>query len=215
LAKRPRLGRVKTRLVPPLRPEQALHLYRAFLDDTLRLMRDCSAGRSVELCLDGPGTPRAEGLTPFAGLRLTQQGPGDLGERLTRAFGRSRAEGATSTVIIGADSPTLPAERITRAFELLREGAPLVLAPADDGGYVLIGLREPIEALFAGVPWGGPDVARITVEKAAASGLRPALLDAWYDVDDRHGLERLRQELHGHAERAPATARYLGGLGGL
>lgn len=214
MAKRPRRGRVKTRLVPPLRPGQALELYRALLGDTLRLVQACAPGRSVELCLDGPATLDRGDPAPFAGLRLTAQGSGDLGRRLARAFARSRAEGATSTVIIGADSPTLPAERITRAFALLRDGAPVVLAPADDGGYVLIGLREPIEALFVGVPWGGPDVATCTVAKAAALGLRVALLEAWYDVDDRQGLARLRRELRRQPGRAPTTARYLNGLGG-
>ena len=129
---------------------------------------------------------------------------------MLRAFRRSRELGSTATVVIGADSPTLPAARIELAFQHLADGVPLVLAPSVDGGYVLIGLREPEPELFAEIPWSSSDVERITRRRAADAGLHCELLDAGFDVDDAEGLRRLREDLTGPAaKQAPATARWL------
>jgi len=209
-AKRPRLGAVKTRLVPPLRPRQALTLYRALLWDSVRLLRSLGAGRRLELCLDGPPGAALGRLAAAGSLELTRQGCGDLGERLLRAFRRSHDAGDLATVIVGADAPTLPADRIREAFRRLASGAPAVLIPAADGGYVAIGLREPVAELFSGLPWGSDRVAELTLGRAAGMALRCELLEPWYDVDDADGLRRLRAELAAAPpDRAPATARCL------
>lgn len=211
-AKRPVLGRVKTRLVPPLEPDQALALYRAFLSDQIRFLRAFTDRCDVELCLDEP-LGDADGVDP-AGLEVTTQGRGDLGSRLLRAFQRSWNSGCPSTVVLGSDSPTIPQERVREAFRHLEAGSPLVVAPAEDGGYVLIGLREPLPELFRAVSWGGPTVMETTRRRAADDGLDLVELSPWYDVDDVHGLRRLRLELAapGGAARAPATARALASL---
>jgi len=213
-AKRPRLGRVKTRLVPPLAAEQALELYRAFLDDQLRFL-DSFAGRcQVELCLEDPEP--GESAVPIGGeaLMVTPQGAGDLGQRLLRAFQRAWREGARATVVIGADAPTLPADYVTRAFRILDLGAGAVVGPAVDGGYVLLGLQRPLAELFRDVPWGTGAVCRVTVERARDVGIEIRGLDPWYDVDDREALLRLRADLaHPQAAaRAPRTAGTLAGL---
>jgi rSAM/selenodomain-associated transferase 1 len=210
-AKRPRLGEVKTRLVPPLSPAQALALYEAFLEDQLRFLLSLAGpGRAVELSTDEPWRP--EGAP---GIAVTEQGPGDLGDRLHRAFLRSRATGAERTAVIGADSPTLPARRVEQAFRQLSGGASAVLTPATDGGYVLIAMTEPAHALFVDVPWGGPRVTATTRARAAAAGIALAEIEPWYDVDDADGLARLRLELSTTAgrRRAPATAAALAALG--
>lgn len=213
-AKRPLLGRVKTRLVPPLKPEQSLALYRAFLADQIEFLRTLGDGYDIELCMDGAWVADPTFDPPLDGLRQCEQGPGDLGERMLRAFQRCWREGAECVVVLGADSPTLPAAHIHGAFRALERGAAAVLAPATDGGYVLLGLRRPLAELFRKIPWGTSGVLEITRLRAEAGGTELSELAPWYDVDDIEGLRRLQRELGrpGAVERAPATARLLATL---
>jgi len=190
-AKRPRHGKVKTRLAPTLGRDAALELYSAFLADSVGLLLSLPDGPELELCLDGPWTADL-GPVPHASLSLTEQGPGDLGQRMFRAFARSHEAGAARTVLIGSDSPTLPPKRLSDAFRALRGGADLVVAPAEDGGYVLIGMRAPLPDLFGEVPWGQAGVMAATRRRAAECGIPIAELPGWYDVDGEAGLERLR-----------------------
>jgi rSAM/selenodomain-associated transferase 1 len=214
-AKRPRLGAVKTRMVPPLSSEQALALYEAFLEDQLRFVRSlASADREIEISFDERWTPRGPLADAASALACTEQGPGDLGDRLHRALARSRSRGAARTAVIGADCPTLPARLVEDSFRRLAAGATAVVAPAADGGYVLIALTEPSRALFHDVAWGGPEVMATTRVRAAAAGIALTEIESWYDVDDHVGLERLRRELATPAgrRRAPATAGALAAL---
>jgi hypothetical protein len=210
-AKRPRLGAVKTRLVPRLQPEQVLALYTAFLQDQLRFVLSFyGPERAVELCADGPWTVPASFARLPEELERTQQGAGDLGERMLRAFTRSRGN-AAATVIVGADAPTLPHDHVTEAFRRLAAGVPAVVSPAEDGGYVLIGMAEPLPELLRGIPWGGGRVLEATRRQARQRAIRFEEIDPWYDVDDPGGLDRLRLDLRAaHArERAPATSALL------
>jgi len=212
-AKRPRLGRVKTRLVPPLLAEQALDLYRAFFVDQVRFLMSFSDELGVELRLDGPWTADLGEIPAAAGLDVRQQGPGDLGTRLIRAFEESRADGARASVVIATDSPTLPEGHVLRAYDELDRGADAIASPADDGGYVIIGMRRPLPELFRGVPWSTPDVMDVTASSARACGIVLRRIEPWYDVDDVAALRRLRLDLSGaSADRAPATARYVASL---
>jgi len=140
-----------------------------------------------------------------------EQGPGDLGERMLRAFARSTAAGASATIIIGADCPTLPASHVERAFELLEGGAEAVLTPADDGGYVLVGSSGPRPELFHAIPWGTADVLDMTRARARRQGIVLMETDGWYDVDDIGGIRRLRSD-PSIVSRAPATLRCLESL---
>lgn len=211
-AKLPVLGNVKTRLIPPLAPKQALELYRAFLSDQSSFLQSFRDVAEVELYLDGPGEREAPSGLGAEGLRVTEQSPGDLGQRMLRAFQRSWQEGARSTVVIGADAPTLPRRHVLEAFRILESGAPAVIGPAEDGGYVLLGLRQPLAELFRDIPWGTARVLRTTRLRALAGGVELAELASWYDVDEARDLGRLQLELAlpGGLERAPATARLLG-----
>lgn len=214
-AKRPRLGAVKTRLVPPLAPGQALALYEAVLEDQIRFVRSLArADRAVELCTDEAWTPRGSLALASVELQRSEQGPGDLGARMLRAFTRSHRDGAARTVIVGADCPTLPASRVEEAFDRLATGARAVVSPAEDGGYVLIGLLQPLPELFTDVPWGGADVLRATRQRAKSASAHVVELDAWYDVDGPRDLGRLHRDLADRdaRTRAPATARCLEGL---
>lgn len=212
-AKRPAPGRVKTRLAAAVGPEPACALYRAFLADELaRLARFATRAR-VELRAEGPGA--FDDPPPPAAARVVEQGPGDLGARLARAFDAAFAAGDAPVVALGADAPTLPDATVDAAFAALEEpGAGLCVAPARDGGYVLVGLARRCAALFRDVPWGGPRVLATTLERARAAGLAARLLPPGDDVDDVEGLARLAAALADPATRAraPRTAERLDAL---
>jgi rSAM/selenodomain-associated transferase 1 len=213
--KLPRLGRVKTRLVPPLSPEQSLRLYRAFLDDQLAFVRGFTDRAHVGWWTDVQLQPAERAALSIGGIELRLQGPGDLGSRMSRAFEQSCGGDSGAAVIVGADSPTLPSTHVGEAFAALERGAPAVIAPAEDGGYVLVGLNEPRPELFQNVPWGGADVAAATRRRAAAIGIELVEISPWYDVDEMTSLRRLQDDLAtpAGARRAPATARCLLDLG--
>lgn len=206
-ARRPRLGRVKTRLVPPLSPARALELYRAFLADQFDFLRGFRAEAEVACWVDEPGS--MDEFPPD--MRRGLQGPGSLGERMLRAFETIAADGSPATVIVGVDSPTLPAAIVRQAIASLDAGADAVVAPADDGGYVLIGMARPHRSLFENIAWGGPGVLEQTRHGARQTGLDLREIAGWYDVDDHRSLDRLREELREERARAraPATAACL------
>jgi rSAM/selenodomain-associated transferase 1 len=135
---------------------------------------------------------------------LPQQGP-DLGARMARAFQVHRWEGYGRIVLRGTDSPTLPQAAIERAFALL-ERVDLVLCPDLDGGYNLIGLREPCPSLFQ-IEMSRSTVLAQTLERARSAGLVVELLPTHYDVDTAADLERLGPELT--EARTPRTLRWL------
>ncbi len=134
-------------------------------------------------------------------------------------FGATRAlldAGHDCVLLVNGDSPTLPARFLVQAIETLREpGDRMVLGPASDGGYYLIGLKHPHEQLFTQIAWGTETVARSTCERAAEIGLATTLLPEWYDVDDIETLRWLQDELAGHSTRfraggfAPASRAFL------
>ncbi len=195
-AKTPRLYEVKTRLAPRLTAEQALELHEAMLADQTQFLKSlASENRACEVCLD------------------TQQGDGDLGARLHRAFLRAFAEGTTAAAILGGDAPTLPRAFVEDAFAHLAGGADAVVIPAADGGYVLIGASRPVPALFVRVPWGTPAVLETTRRLAREAGYVLAETAPWSDVDVENDLPRLAGELAADPHRAPATAAFIGRLG--
>jgi rSAM/selenodomain-associated transferase 1 len=210
-AKRPRQGRVKTRLVPTLSPGQALGLYRAFLIDQIAFLDSLSDRCDARVAFDAPWDPDPELTEALRRLGRDTQGPGDLGQRLERAFRRSAESGASATVIIGVDSPTLPEMLVRQAFRALETKSDGVVAPAEDGGYVLIGLRGAHPDLFREIPWGSDLVYRTTLQRAGESGIDLVQIAPWYDIDNAAGLDRLVDELQSAAarRRAPATARFL------
>jgi rSAM/selenodomain-associated transferase 1 len=191
-AKRPVPGRAKTRLAAETSPEWAADVARAFLLDTIFRLGTLPVRRVLAYA---PASAHEYFRQAVGGLfELTPQADGDLGRRLAAfAAGQFRA-GAGAVVLVGSDSPSLPVEHVTRAFtELAR--ADVVLGPATDGGYYLLGLTPRAPDLFAGIPWGGPDVLRATVERLAGTDSRLALLPPWYDVDTLADWRALRGHL--------------------
>jgi len=188
VCRNPEVGTVKTRLIPALGEEGARSLYRAFLQDIgLRLS---GRGYDVLWAYTPEGGPPPANLTP--GLVLPQEGP-DLGHRLHHIVRSALQRGYARVVVISSDVPHLPASVVDAAFQAL-EQADVVLAPSEDGGYHLVGLTQPHD-IFTMVPMSTPAVFAQTVEAVAAAGLRLALLDADFDVDEPADLRRLAAHL--------------------
>lgn len=184
-AKQPQPGTVKTRLCPPLTPAEAAELYRVSLEET------------VQRLAAGPFTPvlfyagdEAYFRRSFPGLALCPQGEGDLGARMERALQALLQAGCRGALLVGSDSPDLPLALLESAFAAL-EQAEAVLAPANDGGYVLIGERRHHPGLFAGIAWSSDQVLDQTRQRAAAAGIRLQELPGWEDVDDLPSLRAL------------------------
>lgn len=141
---------------------------------------------------------------------LVSQGEGSLGERLSRVCDLLFHRGFSALVLIGSDSPTLPTERIERARDAL-DGRSIVIGPADDGGYYLLGLARRAPSLFEAIDWSTERVFAQTLAKIRAEGLSFEQLPSHYDVDVPDDLARLQSELESEAARAlaPRTARVM------
>jgi rSAM/selenodomain-associated transferase 1 len=147
------------------------------------------------------------------GVRMLAQRGASFGDKLFHALADLLGEGYESAAIMDADSPTLPREYLVRAFEeLQRAGDRVVLGPAADGGYYLIGIKRPHRQLFDRITWSTELVLGETIERAREIGLEVVLLPEWYDVDSVAELHRLRRELaeDGHEQaRAENTRRFM------
>lgn len=179
LTKAPRPGLAKTRLAAELDPPAAAAIAAVLLDHTTARL---ASFPRVELRV----TPD-DALAELHRWRrpewnLVAQGPGDLGTRLTRAFGEAFAAGEGRVVVIGSDCPALAESDLLEAFQAL-DSADVVLGPARDGGYWLVGLRAPHPALFEGIPWGSETVLDETSRRAEAAGLSRRMLRTLMDVD--------------------------------
>jgi rSAM/selenodomain-associated transferase 1 len=122
------------------------------------------------------------------GVTLIDQIGDNLGTRMNQAFEILFSRGYQQVLVIGTDVPTLPLDRFKQALSLL-ESHDLVLGPALDGGYYLIGLKRTIPDLFTDIPWSTDQVLRLTQEKAVSLGLATALIESWRDVDTLDDLQ--------------------------
>ena len=193
VAKRPAPGRTKTRLCPPLTSQAAADLYRRLLLDTLDLIRSGPDVHPFIAYLPYDAADYFRALAPDLYL-LPQEGT-DLGAQLDNALTHCLRNGFRQAVIMNSDGPTLPVVNLFRAFELLDEGADVVLGPCEDGGYYLVGITTPQPGLFRGMHMSTPTVLEETLARAAAGGLSVAKLASWYDVDTAADLKRLADEL--------------------
>ena len=210
MARRPSPGTAKTRLVPPLSHQQAAALYECFLQDTIDLVRQVPNVQPVVAYLPRGEEDYFARLAPdFA--RYQQHGP-DLGARLDNALTHYLNLGYQQVAAINSDGPTLPLDYLAAAFERLQGATDVVLGPAEDGGYYLIGLKRPAPRLLREVRMSTAHVTIDTLALAVEEGLRVALLPNWYDVDDAESLARLKAELATAPPRiAPHTQAFLRG----
>jgi rSAM/selenodomain-associated transferase 1 len=206
MAKHPVPGRVKTRLARVLGPKTACDLFRAFILDLADRLRP------LPYEVTWAYWPRA---APFAallpGARCAPQRGRDLGARMADAVAVAFAAGRGPVLVIGADAPHVPTAALAEAARALVETADLVLGPAEDGGYYLIGLRGPEPSLFQSIAWGTDGVLTATLARAAARGLRTHLLPGTFDVDEADDLMRLRALLARGEVDLPRTAAVLAG----
>lgn len=199
LAKAPVAGLAKTRLIPALGPREAARLQRQF---TRRALETAAAARL------GPVTlwcaPDAEhrffmALRRTMGVDCLVQACGDLGQRMDTAFALHCAQGPL--LLIGTDCPALDPGHLRAAAQALCDGFDAVFHPAQDGGYVLVGLRRSQPSLFSEMAWSTASVMAETRKRARAHGLRVKELETLWDVDVPADLSRLRR-------LAPWSAKY-------
>jgi rSAM/selenodomain-associated transferase 1 len=209
MAKYPAPGRVKTRLARTLGDECACALYRAFVLD---LADRLDALPYLVTWAYAPAEAPFAALLPEGCVR-PQRGA-DLGERMAHAIDAALADGAPCVVVLGADVPHVPAASIMEAVERLLAGTDVVLGPARDGGYYLIGARAAVPGLFTDVAWGTADVLATTMERARRLGLSVHLLPPTFDVDERDDLTALRDLIGRGVVSLPRTAAILGEYSG-
>jgi rSAM/selenodomain-associated transferase 1 len=240
MTKAPQAGRVKTRLVPPLTPEEAAELNKCFLRDTAAAISSACSRRSVgdasKMQFEHTGASHSEAATAACGIAvytpvgaesaytdilpadfslLPQRGD-EFGERLYLAVEDLFKCGFDSLCLIDSDSPTVPAENFEQAVGLLSTTEDrVVLGPSDDGGYYLIGMKKPHRHLFEQIDWSTERVLNQTMQRATEIGIEVKLLPTGYDVDDDVSLRRLCNELldeQGGDSVAPGTRKFLAGL---
>lgn len=230
MCKTPAPGRSKTRLSPPLRPEECAFISACFIRDLSRTIAQLAHESEGAGERAGPGMGGVVGCavyTPIGseaellsllpeGFMLLPQVEGDFGERLFHGID-VLLQTHDGVLLVNSDSPTLPAEILRAAVEAVGEGDRVVLSPAADGGYTLIGLSRPHRRLFEEIEWSTATVFQRTLDRAAEIGLPVVSVPGWYDVDDAADLRFLGDELLGGAPAslpmegadAPATRRFL------
>lgn len=218
MTKAPRAGQVKTRLTPPLTPEEAAALNICFLRDTTTAISRAmpnGAARGIAVYTPVGAESAYAGILPAEFQLIAQRGE-VFGERLVSALEDLFQLGFESVCLIDSDSPTVPERAFTEAATNLAEtDDAVVLGPSEDGGYYLIGLKKLHRALFEDIAWSTERVLEQTIEHARKMKLPVHLLPTWYDVDDRGSLRCLCDELFGSNKNraagypAPATRGFL------
>jgi rSAM/selenodomain-associated transferase 1 len=231
MAKAPRAGAVKTRLIPPLTAEAATALSASFLRDVTENIalaaRDAAISGYVAYAPAGFEALFDGMLAPGTRLVLAD-GSGDAPPRV-HGFGRCLlhaarglfAAGYASVCLLNSDSPNLPTALLRQAARVLATpGERVVLGPAEDGGYYVLGMKAPHAHLFADIAWSTSDVADATRARARKIGLDVVELATWYDVDDAAALARFFRDLDSAPDgddltpyAAPATAACVARLG--
>src|SRR6266852_4155153 len=214
MAKVPFACAVKTRLTPPLSPEEAATLSTCFLRDMTTNVSSSMNDGTEGVVLYAPADAGAflHDLLPD-GFKLVAQRGETLGQRLINAAAELLNDGFESVCLINSDSPTLPGEILKTAASLLaKDGDRVVLGPSEDGGYYLIGLKHPHQELFERIAWSTETVLAHKIDRAADINLPVELLPTWYDVDDAVTLRLLCDELSLSSDGNDAQSRFRGGF---
>ena len=179
----PEPGKTKTRLIPALGAEGAADLHRQMVDSTLTWARQLQKNSAMSLEVHYEGGDEYQ-IQQWLGpdIPCCPQANGDLGEPIAHAFQEAFSAGMARAIIVGTDCPGLTANLAQTAFDALLD-YDVVLGPAKDGGYYLVGLRKPVPQLFGGIPWGSGEVLPKTLRIAADLNFRVFLLEPLADVD--------------------------------
>lgn len=190
----PLAGRVKTRLSPEYTPEEAAEIHRALLGDVVeRSLRAAAGIADVRLSWSESPPEDLPGL-PGAAVPQGVQPPGDLGERMARVIQEGLRAGRRGVVILGSDAPTLPGDHLAAAFQAL-DRREVVLGPAEDGGYYLIGMSRLHPGIFRDMNWGSGEVLKVTRHRLRQAGVAWEELGPWHDVDTAGDVARLWREM--------------------
>lgn len=218
MTKAPKPGRVKTRLSPPLTPDEAAGLNTCFLrDKSAAIAKAAKGGLALGIGIYTPVGEEAayDGILPDEFALIPQRGDA-FGERLINAIDDLMQVGFESACLMDSDSATVPEKVYADAASVLHEpGDRIVFGASDDGGYYLIGMKKLHRRLFEEIDWSTERVAEQTIARAAEIGVEIKQLPTWYDVDDRATLRRLCDELLGGTTdtrieaSAPETTRFL------
>lgn len=213
-AKAPIPGQVKTRLCPPLAPDEAATLHGTMVLDTLERSRNLLGFDRFLACAPSQQHPFFKAVGARQGVHLLEQVLGDLGIRMHQAFSTVFDSGYKSAVVVGTDLPTVHAELFRQALRGLADHD-VVLGPSVDGGYYLIGLNKPAVALFSDIPWSTDQVLPATLAKARDLNLSVELLTQQRDLDTLAELEYFIQETKGPGKKfiSSRTAQVLKTLG--
>jgi rSAM/selenodomain-associated transferase 1 len=204
ICKAPQPGRSKTRLAAAIGEIAASELSACFVRDVAAAIEAVPQilGRRGYGVYAPAGTEHIMRQLLPPGFGLLLQDGDNLGHVLLGATRALLLAGQDCVLLVNGDSPTLPHRFLAQAVEALREpGDRMVLGPASDGGYYLIGLKHAHQHVFRQIAWGTETVSRSTCERAAEIGLATTLLPEWYDVDDIETLHWLEEELAGHSTR--------------
>jgi rSAM/selenodomain-associated transferase 1 len=222
MAKAPQPGKSKTRLCPPLRPEEAATLSGAFLHDTTAALQKAAALAPIAgyaayaphgtQALLAPHLAAGTQMLLADGSGVAAPGVSGFGLCLLHAIEGMLASGHAASCVLSSDIPTLPPRLLAEAAAiLLAPGDRAVLGPSDDGGYYLLGMKARHAALFADIAWSTDSVAEATRHRARAIGLELVEIETWYDVDDGASLARLLKDVR--KDIAPATWDVIDRLG--
>ena len=182
LSKAPVPGQVKTRLIPLLGEHAAAELYAQLVHDCLTMCTTAALCPIEIWCSPATGHPFFQQCHHRYETTLHAQSSGDLGQRMSQAIQTTLVQ-ADYVVLIGADCPTLTVEDLTTALDALETGTDVVLGPAEDGGYYLIGMREHYTAIFEKMPWSTPNVLSLTENRLQGHNLRVHELPIRKDLD--------------------------------
>jgi rSAM/selenodomain-associated transferase 1 len=210
-AKTPKPGKVKTRLMAAVSADVAAALHAACIEDTLRFVRKTRGCDAFVFAAGGTGYFRRLVKKQGSGARmqvLPQRGA-DLGTRMENAFRKCFAMGFREVVVIGTDTPWMGVERVRRAFAELKANE-VVIGPAEDGGYYLLGMRKMVAEIFQGIPWSTERVLELTLEVIAEQKVRGKLLRRDFDLDRPEDLKRAAGMLKRRPRVAPALAAAIG-----
>lgn len=190
MAKAPMPGLTKTRLIPALGAEGASELQRALILRTVATALEAGIGSVSIWC--GPDTQHRlfQDIASKNPVQLHEQSAGDLGGRMHAAFVAATA--VSPTLLIGVDCPSMAPAHLRRCGECLRRGDDAVFLPAEDGGYVLVGLRRPQACLFNDIEWGSPAVMAVTRERLRELNLIWSEPETLWDLDRPDDLRRWR-----------------------
>lgn len=206
--KAPEPGKVKTRLCPPLSPEQAAQLYISLAQDTWNSANRVSGVEVLAAYEPGDTANNLHWLAAGNPVSHFRQKGRDLGERLIHAFETAFHKGARKVIVIGSDAPLLSREIMEQAFFDLDRNE-LILGPAKDGGYYLMGLKKPELDLFRDIPWSTDKVFEETMRRAEKLKLKTGLLPKLSDIDVFSDILNLTQEIKSRPSGLCPNTRHL------